>query len=282
MTTPSLGPESIRGVVGISAIVSAAVLFTYLLMTWRTNKGKRVLPPPKLRVEGYPPTQPSSTLRVSDAIEEGSQIMTNWPNEFDAVFPSLTGASSPEIMEKIVPEVEVLLARLEYSSVTAWSEEVRSRLAGFIGYAQIALRLSDPAQKERCLRWLDTIFLKADKGDRLVVKLIREGCTDVIDSLYRQREFAMNPQVVDLLQRLHEYDEVYMYGLIDDALNKWTDERFRQMRSAILLSEVKVRNDAAFQRMRQRLIGVRNNAVKDSDAATLDRANQLLDPIRYL
>lgn len=185
-------------------------------------------------------------LRRKPRIKRGEEL-ANWLKDFDEMFPDLENAHA-DLRGDILNDFNAILSRL-LTKPYLWNVETRKRIAKLIDFIELNLLASNFTDKTRFISWIKWIDLK----DEETTHLLQGKFTRPLKQIYDMPEFEMDPIVLTLRQELAEYHKDTMDELLNDAIYKWSDNRFGQMWGAIDLAKFKENDLDGFPKTRSYL-----------------------------
>ncbi len=193
---------------------------------------------------------------------------------FDETLEALKKATTPKTLSKMSEELQDRLADLPHSQIEVWDEQIRQRATEVLFYTHAQLRQgANLEHMKACLYFLAKIV---GKDDPQTIRLIKKTFGEIIIAFYDDARFERNPDVIRLIQRLSDYDEKTMVMLIDDAVLKWSNDKFNDIARFIELDKI---DEKVSQQIRDNLRKKMNEA-EEKDEIARSRAETLYNRIR--
>jgi hypothetical protein len=196
-------------------------------------------------------------------------------SSFDASFKALQYATEPKTKEIMMSEFYPKLQDLCDDAV--WNDETRIRVIKVLDY--IPDKLSEDPNIDYYLNFIKLIIHK-DKEQ--IKNSVKEKFLEELEKVYNDPRYETNKQILNLLQKLHEYSEDYMVRLIDEASSivKWSDQRFQVQALDIQLWELKNRDPNAYDRVLKHLRLKMNDAEINNDEKSYERLKKLYELVK--
>lgn len=110
---------------------------------------------------------------------------------------------------------------------TPWGHEVERRILKGIDYIHSDFTQQSSDGERAYLATLVRIIKRAGEGDTQVKVAIKQQFTRLSENLYTNRDgLRRNANFIFLLEWLHDYDSDYLLKLVNDAIQKWSNEDF--------------------------------------------------------
>lgn len=161
--------------------------------------------------------------------------------QFDDSFRQLKETTQPKTRAIKLDYFQPKLRSLCYDY--HWNNEVKDRIMSVL--EDIPKSLSEEPNINYYLQFLGMMIHRYGN----TISIIKEKFLHELENLYDDIKFETNGQVLSLLQELHEYNEQYMMQLINDAITRWSDQRFQSLGGSIELWELKRKDKEAHQRV---------------------------------
>jgi hypothetical protein len=172
-------------------------------------------------------------------------------------------------------EFQPKLRDLCYDAV--WNDETRMRVIKVLDY--IPEKLSEDPNIDYYLHFIGLII---HKDIEQIKNSVKEKFLEELEKLYDDPRYETNKQILNLLQKIHEYSEDYMMKLIDEAgsIVKWSDQRFQVQALDIQLWELRNRDQNAYDRVLKHLRRKMNDAEKNNDEKNYERLKKLYELVK--
>lgn len=213
-------------------------------------------------------------FKLSDGPPDDSRNIAELQDELNEKFRDVRNAQSTDVKEIVYPEFRHKLATL-YNHPPPWNSNIRRIVSQIFDFIEGLLPNASITDTETYVEWID-LLLK----DKKTFELARKKFLDTVKKFYLSADFEYNLRVFNLLQQFHEYKKSFMKKLVDEAIDKWSDEKFSKLNGHIRFERLQNNDQDAFRRIRQHLLQRIEEASKSNNAVTKERARKLYERVK--
>jgi hypothetical protein len=152
------------------------------------------------------------------------------------------------------------------------ANEIRKEIYRLIDF--LNLKISEKDFTQRCLDFLLVLLLRRDNKIQARISKI---FLDKIEAMYPTLNTEQKCYALSILQRIHNYDYEYLRKLIEDAIEKWSDEEFAKLYRNISVNEIE---KTSIRKLEHELWNLRSKAAKCQDKTKIKRIDAFLDMLR--